>query len=101
LVFSKGGGANTPLHIVAYAGHKAVAETLLVAKAEIDAKDKVHMTPLYWAAEIGDTNMTKIGPLGPVGLAGSATATVHLSEKLLEQRSLLRRKRGHLPTNSL
>jgi predicted nucleic acid-binding protein len=48
--------------------------TLLVAKAEIDAKDKVHVTPLYWAAEIGDTNMTKIGPLGPFGLDGSAPA---------------------------
>ena len=55
------------------------------------------MTPLYWAAEIGDTNMTKIGPLGPFCLDGSALATVHLSEKLLHQRSLLRRKRGHQP----
>jgi len=54
--------------------YKHVAPTELVAKAEIDAKDKVHVTPLYWAAEIGDTNMTKIGPLGPFGLDETAPA---------------------------
>ena len=40
--------------------------------------------------------LTKIGPSIPVGLAGCASAIFHLPEKLLEQRSLLRRKRGHL-----
>jgi hypothetical protein len=41
--------------------------------------------------------LTRIRPLTSVGLAGSASATLHLSEKPLERRSLLRRKRGHLP----
>jgi hypothetical protein len=40
--------------------------------------------------------LTEIGPLGPVGLARRASAIPHLSEKTLEQCSLVRRKQGHL-----
>src|SRR6266542_2027280 len=40
--------------------------------------------------------LTEVRPLGSISLVGSASATLHCSEKMLEQHPLLRRKHGHL-----
>src|SRR5262249_52772784 len=40
----------TPLHFAAFAGHKAIAELLLEAKANANATDVSKATPLHYAA---------------------------------------------------
>jgi ankyrin repeat protein len=60
LVFSKNTNGWTPLHIVAFEGHKAVAEVLLANKAEVNAKDNKGQTPLHWAASAGSKDVAEL-----------------------------------------
>jgi ankyrin repeat protein len=52
---------NMPLHYAAFFGHKEVAELLLAAKAEVNAKEKsAGYAPLHWAAIKGHKNVTEL-----------------------------------------
>jgi ankyrin repeat protein len=50
----------TPLHRVAYEGHKAIVELLIAKGADVDAKDEEEWTPLYVAAMEGQTEVAEL-----------------------------------------
>jgi len=63
LVFSKDSiWGQTPLHLVASFGTnpKEIAELLLSKKADVNAKDKMGMTPLHLAAGAGNKEMVEV-----------------------------------------
>jgi uncharacterized protein len=50
LVFSKDNDVVTPLHFVAFYGHKDVAELLLANHADVNARNDEGLSPLYVSA---------------------------------------------------
>ena len=52
-------GENTPLHLAAAAGHKAVAELLLANGANVSAKNNNDQTPLFSAISSKNLEMAK------------------------------------------
>jgi len=50
----------TPLHMAAQAGHEAVAQVLLAAGADKDAKDRGGLTPLHRAAICGHKAVARV-----------------------------------------
>ncbi len=63
----------TALHWAARTGHLEVARALLLAKGEVDARDKDGWTPLHWAASVGDRSVAEL--LLAYKAAVSATAS--------------------------
>jgi ankyrin repeat protein len=60
LVSSKDSYGLTPLHYAAWQGHKEVAELLLIAKADINAKANDGRTPLHVAAYWGQKDVAAL-----------------------------------------
>lgn len=59
LAHAKDRYAKTPLHIAAEHNHRAVAEALLDAGAEVEAETCWGMTPLAWAANMNGTGVAE------------------------------------------
>ena len=57
LVFAKDEDGWTPLHWAARWGHTEVAQALLEAGADVNAKNELGQTPLDMAAEEGEIDM--------------------------------------------
>lgn len=51
---------NTPLHLAAQKGHKAIAEFIIANGAKVDAKGEGEYTPLCWAARRGHKTVAEL-----------------------------------------
>jgi ankyrin repeat protein len=53
-------GGETPLHLAAIKGHRAVAELLLSSRANPNARNRSGDTPLHWAAFNGQEGVAEL-----------------------------------------
>jgi ankyrin repeat protein len=59
-VTAKDSYGQTPLHLAAGMGHKALAELLLASKAEVNAKSDIGRTPFHLAAVFGHKDVAEV-----------------------------------------